>query len=205
MFADANNGRQMFAMVGYKPEQFGRNVRETQYVFGKRISKKKLRGYNALMFNTISSNVFRQLRERTGLSQTDFGKIIGARRQTVSKFESGKAQPDKAQETRILEVTQCSKEELAELICEQLSELIDRPVGVGEDVGGYEPTTALARANALLRKPVDRLPAPMVRALNKRIRATRLLSIVFESNTEDLVELTLDCHETLTRKKDEDS
>lgn len=155
------------------------------------------------MFNTISSNVLRQLRERTGLSQTDFGKIIGARRQTVSKFEAGKAQPDRAQEMRILEAAQCSKEELAELICEQLSELIDRPVRVGEGTAGYEPTTALARANALLRKPVDRLPAAMVRALNKRIRATRLLSIVFESNNADLVELTLDCHEALKRSKDE--
>ncbi len=155
------------------------------------------------MFNTISPNVFQLLRQRTGLSQTDFGKRVGARRQTVSKFESGTAQPNKAQEMRILEVAKCSKEEFVELVCEQLSKLIDRPVGVRQSHHGYEPTTALAKANALVRKPVAGLPAVMARTLHNKIRTTRALGLAFESNNADLLELLEDCEDATEEKEDD--
>ncbi len=156
------------------------------------------------MFNTICPNVFQQLRQRTGLSQTDFGKRVGARRQTVSKFESGQAQPSKEQEMRILETAKCSKEELVELVCEQLSELLGRPVQISEIDTGYEPTTALTKANALVRKPLSGPPAALIRALRKKIDTTRLLAITFESNNADLVELIRDCEDALKEKQDDD-
>ena len=84
----------MVAIVDHQTEHFGPNVRETQYVFQKRMSEKNSRRYNALMFNTISPNVVQLLRERTGFRQTDFAK----------------AQPNRAQEMRILEISRCSKE-----------------------------------------------------------------------------------------------
>lgn len=149
------------------------------------------------MFNDICPDVFQQLRERTELSQEEFGRAVGATRFTVSKYETGRAQPDKAQEMKLLEVAKCSKEEFVELVCRRLSELIGKPVGIRQNHDGYEPTSALARAYALLRENASRIPAAMVRALNNKINTTRLLGLAFERNNADLEELTHDCEEEL--------
>ncbi len=149
------------------------------------------------MFNAICPKVYQRLRERTGLSQAQFGNAVGATRQTIGKFEAGVAWPNEMQEKRILQVADCSKEEFAELVCEQLSKQVEKPVGIRESHGGYEPSTALARAYAVLRRPAARLPAGMVRALNNKINTTRLLSLAYERNNADLLELTQDCHEAL--------
>ena len=161
------------------------------------------------MFNVICPKVYQNLRERTQLSQSQFGDVVGARRQTVSKIEAGKAHPHKAQEMRIIEVAKCTKEEFVELVCQQLSELIDRPVGIRNSLRGYEPSTALARAYALLQIPAmsratGSWAAGMVRALNNKINTTRLMGLAFERNNADLVELTQDFHEALKEKTDAD-
>ncbi len=147
------------------------------------------------MFNTIYPNVYRILRKRTGLSQDDFGEALGATRYTVSKFETGRLFPDENQERRILELANCSQIDFVELVSEQLSQLIEKPVGLLKDHGAYEPTTALAKANDLLGKSSLKIQPVMARALQKRIRTTRALSFVFELNYEELVELTEYCHE----------
>ncbi len=154
------------------------------------------------MFNVICPKVYQNLRQRSELSQSQFGDAVGARRQTVSKIEAGRTRPHKEQEMRILEVAKCTNEEFVELVCEQLSKLIDKPVGIRDSPSGYEPSTALAKAYAVLQKPAVRIPAAMVRALNNKINTTRLMGLAFERNNADLVELTQDFHETLKEKRD---
>ena len=94
-----------------------------------------------------------------------------------------------------MELANCSQIDFVELVSEQLSQLIGRLVGILKDHGAYEPTTALAKANDILRRSNEEIPGPMVRALQRRIRTTRALSFAFELNYEELVELTESCHE----------
>ena len=155
------------------------------------------------MFNVICPPVYKQLRKRSGLSQGEFGKEIGVTRYFVGKLESGKALADESLELRMLEVANCSLEEFAELVFEQLSKLIDRPVGVRETHDGYEPTTALAKAYRLTRCNGGEIPPAMMRALNNKITMTRLMSLACERNTADLLELAQDCAEELANTGDE--
>ena len=151
------------------------------------------------MFNALYPNVYRKLRERAGLTQAELGKALGINRYTVNKVESGRAQLDREQEEILLELAKCNREEFGELVCEELSELLDKRVGISSDHGAYQATTSLAKAFSLLREHESRIPAAMRRALNNRISTTQLLGLAFDKNNADLVELTQDCREQLRK------
>lgn len=151
------------------------------------------------MMNEIAPKLYQKMRERAGLTQTELGEAMGATRYTVSHFENGRTQLDKAQEQRLFQITQCTKIELVEMLCSVLSEWIGKPVGIRESYGAYEPTSALSRAFELLRENVTRLPAALLRALNNKINLTRLIGLAFERNNADLLELVQDCREELKK------
>ncbi len=155
------------------------------------------------MLNTINPPIYQLLRERTGLTQEALAVALGVNRATVSRYESGRAQPDKEREEKLLELAKCSKEELAELVCEQLSKLTGRRVGILESRGGYEPTTALAKAYAVVRDHAERLSNTLMRALNNKIGTTQLMGLTLERLNADLVELTRDCLEEIENHQGE--
>ena len=152
------------------------------------------------MFNAIYPKVYQRLRERAGLTQAELATLLGMSRCTVINVECGRSQLDENQECRLVEIAQCTKEELGELLCQQLSAFLEKPIGIQADHGAYQPSTALARAHALLREHESEIPTAMRRALNNRINTTQLLGLAFDKNNADLVELTQDCREQLNRK-----
>ncbi len=149
------------------------------------------------MFNAICPAIYQQLRKRAGMTQAEFATAIGVSRITVVRFESGRAQPSQEQEEKMRQLAGCSQEELVEMACRQMSELIDRRVAIVNGHGAYEPATALAQAYLLLEEAPDELPAAMVRALHNKIATTQLVGLAFERNNADLVELTRDCRDHL--------
>ncbi len=149
------------------------------------------------MFSLICPRVYQKLRERKGLTQSELGKRIGGNRHTIRHFESGKTRPDAAQESRLLEATDCSRLEFAQLVCEELGKLIETPVGVLTHPGAYEPTTLLSRANSLLRQANGRLPAAKARRINRGVTRIQMMSLVFDYDNAELEELLQSCRQDL--------
>ncbi len=150
------------------------------------------------MFNTLYPKVYQRLRERADLTQVELATLLGMSRYTVINVERGSSRLDESQERRLLEIARCSREEFCELVCQLLSALIEKPVGIQEDHGAYQPSTALSRAHALLRAHEAEIPTEMRRALNNRISTTQLMGLAFDKNNADLVELTQDCRDQLS-------
>ena len=101
------------------------------------------------MFDAICPAVYQQLRKRTGLSQAELADALGVHRNTVVRFESGNSHPSQAQMETLLKRAKCSREEFVELICEKMSELIDKRVGIHEGQVGFVPVTAIMIAYTL--------------------------------------------------------
>ena len=157
------------------------------------------------MFNALYPKVYRLLRERAGLTQEELSDELGLSRYSVVKVESGQAMLSEDQERRLLELARCTKEEFGEMLCQELSEYLDKRVGIDNSHGAYEPTTALAMAYALLREHGTSLPSHMRRTLNNRISTTQLMSYTYDKNNADLVELTQDCREALQVRQREEN
>lgn len=160
------------------------------------------------MFNTLYAKVCKQLRQRTGLTQEELGDEIGVCRSTVHKVEKARTRLSPDQEHKLFELALSTKEEFGEMLCKILSEMLGKRVEIDDDQDGYRPTTALAMAGTLLREHGASLPADKRRRLNRRITTTKLLSVTYEENNADLVELTEDYREalaTLAKEKDDDS
>ena len=153
------------------------------------------------MFNTIVPKVYQQLRERAGLTQAELGSFLGVSRHTVLNIESGRSRLDPRQERRLLDIAKCNRDEFGELLCGELSTFLGKNIGIRSEQGPYEPSTALAKAYALIREHSEGLPAAMRRALNNRINTTQLLGLAYEKNNADLVELTQDCREQLSGRE----
>ncbi len=145
------------------------------------------------MINALQANAHKRLRRRAGLTQEELGDALGISRHTVRRVEAGSAQLSREQETILLELARCTREECGEVLCQELSELLERRVGILGGDGAYQPSTALATAFALLREHDADIPAAMRRALHNRIGTTQLLGLAFERNNADLVELIEDC------------
>jgi transcriptional regulator with XRE-family HTH domain len=65
--------------------------------------KKKRRGQREEGVGTIGEKIFR-LRRSNGLSQGEFGRKMGVSRQTISKWELGKAQPERENIEKMTEI-----------------------------------------------------------------------------------------------------
>ena len=153
------------------------------------------------MFNVICPKIFKQLRSRTDLTQSELGDAMGGTRHSVANFESGKTFPNAAQEKKLLQVTQTSKEQFVELVCAVLSELIGRPVGIKDSYGGYEPTTALARARILSQQQARKIPGSMLRLLRSRIREIGMLTVLLDHHTDELLDLLREIGEALRKRR----
>ncbi len=144
------------------------------------------------MFSTICPNVYRSLRERTKMSQGRYGKAVGASRNTIHNFETGKSRPDAAQEARMLEVSKCSKLEFVEIACAELGSLIGMPVGIHRDQG-LKPIFTINEADIVLRQRSRGGPSDLARALNRKLTITQMMGLVFDFHNNDLEELIHSC------------
>jgi len=153
------------------------------------------------MFNEISPAVYSRLRERAGLTQAQLSSILGLSRATVINVELGRSQLHPDDERRLIELADCSREEFAELACQQLSVFLKKQVCIRQEAEIYEPTTALGRARKTVSDHGLSLPTTLMRALNSRIHSTQLLGLAFERNNADLEELARDCLEEVTEKE----
>lgn len=151
------------------------------------------------MFDTICPRVYKQLRLRAGMTQAQLGTGLDTSRMTVMRVESGRTRYDKQQEQRLKELARCSDLEFAELVCEPLSELIGRRVGLCEG-NEYRPTTALAAAQAMLNQQAAELRPEKIKALQDLIRAVQFLELAIERCNAYLLELV---RRTRDRLRDE--
>jgi len=150
------------------------------------------------MFNTISPKVYKRIRERKGLSQTELGDELGVTRFTVSNFENGKSKPSAELEDLILEVCGCSVPEFAELVREELAELSD-----SED--REKQGSLLSRANRLLLDATGELSGFMLRGLQRRITQLRVMRVTVDHFKSDLQEHMYECRELLKRQEGTDA
>ncbi len=148
--------------------------------------------YDPPMFNEILPAVYRRLRLRTKLSQTRLADRLGVHRVTVCNYESGKARPDEGHERALLELATCSREELAELLCERLSELLEKRVLITPEAPG-QPSTVLGRARALLSRGRSNVPEEMFRTLHNHVHAHQHLCLMLERSSADLDDLAEAC------------
>ncbi len=149
------------------------------------------------MFNTISPKVYKQIRERKGLSQAELGDDMGISRFRISNFENGKSKPSAEQEEHILELCDCSATEFSELVCEVLSELF----GSEDD---EEPGSLVSRANWMLLSATGKLSGFMLRGLQRRITQLRVMRVTVDHFKADLQEHMYECRELLKRREGTD-
>ncbi len=151
------------------------------------------------MFNEILPAIYRGLRLRAKLSQTELATRLGLCRTTVYKYEAGIARPDPEREQILLDLSGCSPRELAELICEQLSNALLTRVGILDDREKYAPATPLEKARAVLADGRAGIPDALHRALLNTIHTTQTQALLLERSSADLEELARDCAEARKR------
>ncbi|MCP3956928.1 MAG: helix-turn-helix transcriptional regulator, partial [bacterium] len=130
-----------------------------------------------------------------GLSQGQLATYLEVHRTTVIRWETGQGRPDLAQEQELLDLASCSSEQLAEMLCEGMSEDLGKPVRIGKDGGGYRPSTALAKGRAAIRKLGGEIPEIVARTLDNQVHTTQLIGLAFERSCSDLEQLADRCLE----------
>ncbi len=153
------------------------------------------------MFDAICPKVYKQLRLRASMTQDQLGSALGTSRMTVMRVESGRARYDKHQEQRLKELAKCSDLDFAELVCQRLSERIGRRVGIYEGDDEYQPTTAVAAAQAMVSRQAARLQPAHISALRELIRIAQSLEIALENCNAGLLERIGRCRDYLERDR----
>lgn len=153
------------------------------------------------MFDQLLPPLYLQLRIKSGLSKTKLATRLGATRQTVARYESGATRPDAEWERRLIEAAECLPRDVAQMLCDLLGELIDRPVVIlePEEPEPEAPPSLLERTEATARELRHFLPATMYRALTNKIHITRMMELTLERQSADLEELATDCRATAGR------
>ncbi len=154
------------------------------------------------MFDAICPAVYKKLRLRAGLTQDQLAVALRTSRITVLRFESGRARPNKEQETKLKELARCSDVAFVELLCEQASKEIGRRVGLFEDGDTYQPTTALAEAYAVLDQHATELRPRQIRALQDWISLLQSLEMTLAKTNAGLVENTRECRDSLSDRRE---
>ena len=147
------------------------------------------------MFDALLPPLYLQLRIKSGLSKTKLASRLGVSRFTVANYESGATRPDAEWERRLIEAAECSPAELAQMVCDQLADLIDRPVVILEpqEREPETPPTVLERADRTAREVKRFISESMFRTLANAIYANRHLELLYQRQTADLDDLAADC------------
>ena len=147
------------------------------------------------MFSDICPDVYRWLRERSGLSQAELGRKLAASRSAVCSWEIGRSRLSREKEKALLDAVKWGKEPFVELVCEKLSLLLGKRVTIlhGREHERYRPATPLARAEALVRTHYVNIPESLRRVLSSRIHSVRTRGTRLERDNQELEELIEAC------------
>ncbi len=146
------------------------------------------------MFSDICPDVFRWLRERSGLTQQELSRKLAASKSTVHSWETGRSRLSSERERALLDVVQWSKEAWVELVCEKLSLYLGKRVAImpaGHE--RYRPTTPLAKAESLIRTYYPKIPDRLRNVLLSRIASVRSAGAQLERDNLELQEITVAC------------
>ncbi len=158
------------------------------------------------MFSDICPDVLRWLRERSGLTQEQLGRLLAASKSTVHSWESGRSRLSPDRERALLDVVQWPKESWVELVCEKLSLYLGKRVGIMPAVHDrYRPTTPLAKAEALIRTYYPKIPERLRNALQCRIASVRSRAAQVERENLELQEITVACLDVLGIASDKEA
>lgn len=158
------------------------------------------------MFSDICPDVFRWLRERSGLTQEQLGRMLAAGKSTVHSWESGRSRLSREKERALLDVVKWSKESWVELVCEKLSLYLGKRVAIMPAVHErYRPTTPLAKAEALVRTFYPKIPTRLRNALQSRIASVRAGAAQLERENLELQEIIVACLTLLGIEADEEA
>ncbi len=146
------------------------------------------------MFSDICPDVFRWLRERSGLTQEQLGRQLAASKSTVHSWESGRSRLSSEKERALLDVVQWPKESWVELVCEKLSLYLGKRVGIMPAVHErYRPSTPLAKAEAMIRTYYSKIPDRLRNVLQSHIASVRSRAAQLERENLELLEVTVAC------------
>ena len=158
------------------------------------------------MFSDICPDVYRWLRERSGLTQQQLGRKLAASKSTVHSWESGRSRLSPERERALLDVVQWPKEPWVEIVCEKLSLYLGKRVAImPARHERYRPTTPLAKAEALIRTHYPKIPDRLRNVLLSRIASVRSGGAQLERENLELQEITVACLGVLGIETDEEA
>ena len=145
------------------------------------------------MLNKIQPALYIRLRRHSKLTRKQFATQLDVNRDTLRNYEAGKTRPDLETEQKMLEISQCSDLELAEMLCEITSGELGMRVAIVDGEHDYQPTTSLARARRVRRHYDDQLSDLERRALDNKLHTAHLMQVLIERHNADLDEYATDC------------
>ncbi len=157
------------------------------------------------MINKLLPALFRRLRLRQDLTRKQFAVKSGLSYGTLRNYEKGRTRPELQSEEKLLAAAACSDLEIAELLCELMSEELEVRVGIVDGEAGYRPGSSLIRAEEFRRRFGDELDDSQLRTLNNKIHTAQLMRMVYERHNADLDEYIADCRARAARRRQESS
>ena len=153
------------------------------------------------MLNKILPALYKQLRLRSGLSRTQFATQIEVKPNTLTNYETGRTRPALGTERKLTEVSRCSNLELAEMLCEIVSDALRMRVSILQDQQGYQPATSLASAEHIRQHYGNELSESERRTLGNKMHTAQLMQLVWERYNADLDEFAADCLANAKRRQ----
>ncbi len=153
------------------------------------------------MINNVLPALYIRLRRRSKLTRRQFAVQLGIGRDTLRHYETGATRPAPEIESKMIELSGCSKIELAEMFCEILSKELDARIGIDQGCQGYRPGTPLAIAGLTRRQLEGELRASERRTLDNKMHDVRLLQVVWERHNADLDEYAAGLRESAAGRR----
>ena len=145
------------------------------------------------MLNKTFAAVYRRLRKMAGLTQRQAARRLKVGRSKIQRIEAGLARLDPEKEARLIELARCWDEHLVEMFCEEFSRLIKKLVSIGNGHGGFQSTTALAKAQTMMETHSDLLCNASIREMNNKMDINRFMELTLQKNNAELEETTQRC------------
>ena len=153
------------------------------------------------MLNNVLPPFYRMLRRRTGLSQGELAKRVGACRTSVSQWENGKARPDPETERKLVELARITRDEIGEVLCEGIGNELKKEVSIGEELAGCRPSITVRRARRLVQRAKGNVPKGLLRIFRNQIHAAEAQGLSYDRAQSDLDDAADLVREAMERKE----
>ena len=135
------------------------------------------------MIKQLFTDVYRSLRESTGLSQRQLAAAAALPRSAIQRIESGDKLPSPAEESAIREATACSRLFFAELVCKALSPRLGCRITILPDApGNYRPATPIGEAGELLQGAQGVMPEERWWSLMEQLGRIKTRQLLLEQD-----------------------